>query len=250
MQFLTSNQNNIPITSMQHMSNKNTYFNKNMHYYICSYGGSGSTVLFNYLSTFGNVYHIHDRYPPNKLTYVGKHNTTEDVYDEWFNNVEIPEEHLSNYKVIFIYRHPIQVIYSRLSQTHGPNIPHLQHIKCINNGNINIFDVLRRKKDLYGLEDFFDNYTIPSYKNYPIYSIKYELFWNNISLFNYILGLPDIKEFYPVKQERLKRLSFVNELSFIYSSLINKMNKKRFIEIIKPLTEKEETSIKEIDNNN
>jgi len=50
-------------------SNTRSYFNKDINYYICSYGGSGSTILFNYLSHFGNVYHIHDRYPPNNLQY-------------------------------------------------------------------------------------------------------------------------------------------------------------------------------------
>ena len=235
MQFLSNQQNNISKNNNM-LVDKNKYFDKNMHYYICSYGGCGSTVLFNYLSGFGNVYHIHDRYPPNKLTYIGQRNTQEDVYSEWFNNIEIPEEHLSNYKVIFVYRHPIPVIFSRFTQTNGPNILHLQHIKCANNGNINLFDVLRSKRDLYGMEAFFDNYmTSPSNKNYPIYSVKYELFWNNISLFNNILGIPDIKEVYPIKQERSKRFSFVNELSFIYNSLINKMNKRNFIEIIRPL---------------
>lgn len=43
---------------------KKNIFDKNQNFYICSYGGCGSTVLFNYLSHFGNVYHIHDRYPP------------------------------------------------------------------------------------------------------------------------------------------------------------------------------------------
>ena len=53
------------LLSIQHSSNnmnvliKHPYFNEDMNYYICSYGGSGSTVLFNYLSNFGNVYHIH-----------------------------------------------------------------------------------------------------------------------------------------------------------------------------------------------
>jgi len=211
-----------------------------MNYYICSSGGCGSTIIFNYLSNFGNVYHIHDRYPPKKLQYIGKENTQKDVYNEWFNGVEIPEDKLKNYKIIFIYRHPIQVIFSRFAQTKGPNIPHLQHIKCLNNGNINIFDVIRLKKDLYGIEQFFDNYTIPTDRNYEIYSLKYELFWNNISAFNQIIGIPDIKELYPVKQERPKTFSFVKELSFIYNSLINKMNEMRFIEIIKPIENNQE----------
>ena len=235
--------------SMQFVSNKitpvkkyniNNFYNKEMNYYICSSGGCGSTIMFKYLANFGNVYHIHDRYPPKKLQYIGKENTQEDVYNEWFNGVEIPEDKLKNYKIIFMYRHPIQVIFSRFAQTKGPNIAHLQHIKCANNGNINIFDVIRLKKDLYGIEEFFDNYTIPTDRNYEIYSLKYELFWNNISTFNKILGIPDIKDLYPVKQERPKTFSLVKELSFIYNSLINKMNGMNFVEIIKPIENNEE----------
>ena len=235
--------------SMQFVSNKitpvkkyniNNFYNKEMNYYICSSGGCGSTIMFKYLANFGNVYHIHDRYPPKKLQYIGKENTQEDVYNEWFNGVEIPEDKLKNYKIIFMYRHPIQVIFSRFAQTKGPNIAHLQHIKCANNGNINIFDIIRLKKDLYGIEEFFDNYTIPTDRNYEIYSLKYELFWNNISTFNKILGIPDIKDLYPVKQERPKTFSLVKELSFIYNSLINKMNGMNFVEIIKPIENNEE----------
>jgi len=113
---------------IQNNNNHNNYFNKDMNYYICSYGGSGSTVLSNYLSNFGNVYHIHDRYPPKKLTYIGQKNTTKDIYNEWFNDVEIPKEELKNYKIIFIYKHPIPVIFSRFAQAKGPNIPHLRNI--------------------------------------------------------------------------------------------------------------------------
>lgn len=224
---------------------KNSYFDKDMNYYICSYGGSGSTILFNYLANFGNVYHIHDRYPPKKLQYVGKENTNEDVYSEWFNGVEIPEENLKNYKIIFIYRHPIPVIYSRFAQYKGPNIPHLKNIKCINNGNIYIYDVIKFKKDFYGIENFFDSYMIPDDRNYDIYGVKYELFWNNISEFNNFMGIPDIKELYPIRKEHKKKFSFVNELNFIYKSLINKMNRARFIEIIKPITPLEEKNIEE-----
>jgi hypothetical protein len=59
------------------------------------------------------------------------------------------------------------------------------------------------------------------------------------------MGIPDIKELYPIRQEHKKRFSFVNELNFIYKSLINKMNRMRFIEIIKPIKmeEKEATIV-------
>lgn len=208
----------------------NTYFNKNMNYYICSSGGCGSTILFNYLSNFGNVYHIHDRYPPNKLQYVGSKNTSEDINAEWFNGIEIPENELTNYKVIFIYRHPIPVIFSRFAQKYGPNTKHLQNIKCENDGNINFFNVLRERKDLYKMEEFFNNYTtIVSDRNYDIYCIKYELFFNNIGFFNKIMNIPDIKELYPIKSESHKKYQYVNDLIYIYKNLIQKMNKMAFI---------------------
>jgi hypothetical protein len=216
---------------------KSNLFNKNMNYYICSSGGCGSTILMNYLSNFGNVYHIHDRYPPDKLCYIGKENTSENVYSEWFNEVEIPENKLNLYKVIFIYRNPIHVIFSRFIQPQGPNITHLQHIKSINNGLIGLGDLLNTGKDLYGLEEFFDNYTIEKKRNYSIYCVKYEDFFNNISIFNKALGIPDIKILYPIKNERRKKLTYLKELTIIYYRLITKMNLMPFIKIISPIKE-------------
>jgi hypothetical protein len=55
------------------------------------------------------------------------------------------------------------------------------------------------------------------------------------------MEIPDIKDLYPSKQERLTSFTFVKELSYIYNSLINKMNKMNFIELIKP--SKEENTI-------
>lgn len=220
--------------------NQKSVFNKNMNYYICSSGGCGSTIISNYLANFGNVYHIHDRYPPNKLTYIGKENTTQDVYKEWFNSIPIPEEKLNNYKVIFIYRNPLQIIYSRFAQKHGPNVNHLKNIMCDNNGNINIYDVVKSCKDLYKIEEFFDNYVSNKERNYDIYCVKYEMFWNNIDKFNQVLGIPNIKHLYPEKKERIKLIQFKDQLNKIYMSLILKMNMMQFIEIIPKKQENEE----------
>lgn len=228
------NSSNKPI-----LNSFNNIYNKKKVFYVCSSGGCGSTVIFNYLKKFGDVYHIHDRYPPDELEYIGKVNTDKDVYSEWFNGVKVPDNELNDYKVIFIYRHPIQVIFSRFAQRNGPNIMHLQHIKCNNGGNINIYDVLKTKNDLYKLEDFFDNYTTPRNKNYNIYCIKYELFWSNISIFNNLMGIPDDKRLYPVRIEVPKKAQFVSELSAIYYSLINKMSSMRFIEIVVPIKNEE-----------
>lgn len=217
-------------------SNKSiNYFNKDLNFYICSSGGCGSTIIFNYLSNFGNVYHIHDRYPPDKLCYTGSINTNDPVYCEWFNKTEIPQEKLLNYRVIFIYRHPIDVIFSRFALSNGPNINHMKNIKCDYNGEIYFGDILKSQKDLYKLEDFFDNYTLPKERNYPIYCVKYENFFNNIELFNKIMGIPDIKSLHPSKIERKKRYTYVKQLTIIYYSLIVKMKGMRFIEIT-PIT--------------
>jgi hypothetical protein len=230
----TNNNNN----NNKIIFNKDTIFNKKMNFYVCSSGGCGSTVIYNYLSNFGNAYHIHDRYPPEKLAYVGKNNTTEDIYSEWFNNISIPEDELENYKVIFIYRNPLQVIFSRYAKRYGPHIEHLKHIKCDNNGDINIYDVLKTEKDLYKMEEFFDNYVKYKERNYNIICVKYEMFWDNISLFNKVLQIPDIKQLYPKKIERSKQNQFQDKLNKIYRSLILKMYKMRFIEFIPKKLEK------------
>jgi hypothetical protein len=213
-------------------SNNKNYYDKNMNYYICSFGGCGSTILTNYLSNFGNVFHIHDRYPPTKLKYVGKNNTDKDVYSEWFNDVDVPDSDLKKYKIIYIYRNPLYVIFSRFAKPTGPNIPHLKHIMCDNDGNIALYDILHSNQDLYKIEEFFDNYCLKKERNYPIYCVKYENFWGNISLFNKVIGIPDIKELYPRKYETPRKIYFENKLNIIYNNLLQKMNRMGFIEVV------------------
>ena len=68
----------------------NEYHNE-PKFYVCSYGGCGSTMLCKYLSNFGKVKHIHSRHPPQKLTRGGGN-----IYFEWFNTIEIPEHESIN----------------------------------------------------------------------------------------------------------------------------------------------------------
>ncbi len=210
-------------------------FDSNMNYIICSSGGCGSTMLSHYLSHFGNVFHVHDRYPPDKLCHVGHHHSDENIYKEWFNKVEISENNLKNYKVIFIYRDPLQVIFSRFVLKHGPNIPHLQNIKCVNDGKIGIMDIVNHKRDFYGLEQFFDNYVVPRKRNYKIYCVKYEQFFSKITEFNAAMGIPNIPSLFPNKSEKAKRFIFTKELTDIYFSLKLKMDALPFIHIVEPI---------------
>jgi hypothetical protein len=221
-------------TSQIAKQDTNKIFDDKKWFYICSSGGCGSTLLYKYLTNFGNVEHIHDRYPPEKLEFVGKRNSTEDTYSEWFNKVTIPENEIHNYKVIFIYRDAIDVIYSRFGGPRGPNINHLKHVMCKNEGNIHLNDVIYNKKDLYELEEFFDNYVYKTNKNYSIYCIKYENFFDNIEVINKILEIPNIKSLYPTRIERKKKKKkiHVNILNAIYDNLKLKMKKMRAIQII------------------
>jgi hypothetical protein len=205
------------------------YFNPNMTYYVCSYGGSGSYMLRDYLKNFGKVEHIHSRNPPSQLEYVGGNHSDKQVYGEWFNGVEIPESELGNYKVIYLYKDPVKAIYSRFY-----NPDHLLHVEC--DTTITLEQVIQSKKDLYGLEEFFDHYTKKVKKgkkkrNYPIYCVKYEEFWDHIPEFNKVLGLPTIPTFYPVKKETPRKEPYSKILYKIYHKLLKKMKKKKWIEI-------------------
>lgn len=191
-------------------------------FYVCSYGGCGSKMLCSYLSRFGTVHHVHSRNPPQRLTGVGVN-----VYDEWFNNIEVPEGEILRYKVIYIYRNPVKSILSRFE------LPgHLEHIQCPN--KVTLEDVLREGKDLYGIEEFFENYTSKAGRNYNVYCVKYEDLFENMREFNEVLGLPNDEALYPVRRETEKQgvEDVVVRLTEIYSDLIEKMGRRKFLEVV------------------
>ena len=196
-----------------------------MTYYVCSYGGCGSYMLCNYLKQFGNVEHIHSRNPPKNLEYIGSKNTSVPVYFEWFNGVKVPESDLNKFKVIYLYKNPVKSIYSRFL-----NPDHLEHIQC--DKDTKFEDIIECEKDLYGIEEFFDNYTNKDIKrNYKIYCVKYESFWENIHIFNKLLELPNNPLTYPVKRETKRNENYNEKLYKIYENLIKKMDKMIFIEV-------------------
>ena len=59
-------------------------------------------MLCRSLRKYGEVYHIHTRYPPDLLEYIGNENGK--AHFEQFNEAYTQEE--INYKVIYIYRNP------------------------------------------------------------------------------------------------------------------------------------------------
>lgn len=183
----------------------------NKCFYVCSYGGSGSKMLCDALSAYGETRHIHSRNPPNKLEY---------ITGEWFNGVVIPEEKLKYYYVIYIYRNPSFSIPSRF---HNPE--HLRNIQI--DSKIKLDDVLNKAEDLYKIREFHDNYMKPNTKrNYKIYCVKYEDIFNKQDELSKVLGIGKLNLI-----NKSNRKSGDDKLNEIYADLIEEMNNREFITI-------------------
>ena len=190
-------------------------------FYICSYGGCGSTMLTNALKKYGKVKHIHSRKPPDDLEYIGNDNGG-DCYSEWFNGIKIPLDEINNYYVIYIYKMPIKAIISRFQ-----NPTHLEHIQV--DKTIKLNDVINKSEDLYGINEFYNNYTQSNKnRNYKIYSVKYEQLFDKQDELSKLLGIGPLNL---VKKETTRQIDnkIIIQLYKIYKDLINKMKMNKFI---------------------
>ena len=194
----------------------------NSTFYVCSYGGSGSTMLCNYLKQYGQSFHIHSRNPPDKLEYTGTIHGG-NAHHEHFNGIKIPDSKINQYKVIFIYKNPIKSIYSIFK---NPN--HLKHIELPH--MINFDKVIEEKKDLYRITEFYNNYVNNKNKNknYKIYCIKYEDLFENMHVLHNVLGLPPIKNKL-IKREKVREEPDKDILEYIYKDLLSEMKQNDFI---------------------
>lgn len=199
--------------------------NERKTFYICSYGGSGSYMLTKALRNYGKVYHIHSRNPPENLQYIGSKDGKFHLQMEWFNGINIPENEIHNYYVIYIYRNPISAIYARNNIFSNPH--HLDNIEC--DSNIELSQVLSEKKDLYKLEEFFDNYTSHKKRNYKIICVKYEDIFTKKDELSNILNIGPL--FITYKREE-KIYPNQEVLLEIYNNLIQKMNSFKSLVVI------------------
>lgn len=216
------------IDKLRRSNNNNNNNNSKKVFYVCSYGGCGSKILCEYLEHFGTVKHVHSRQPPLKLTHIGLNAK----WHEWFSTIPIPDKDLPNHYVIYIYRDPVKAIQSRFSLPQ-----HLAHIQA--NPVTTLSQVLSTKQDMYGIENFFDNYTNsnPSSsikRNYKIYCIKYEDLFNNIDELNRVLNIHcHDKQLYPIEKVTAKPITpDIIILREIYAKLIEKMRRMKFITIV------------------
>jgi len=217
------------------------YFSKNRVFYVCSYGGCGSRMLCRYLGFFGIVRHIHSRIPPlynltRPYNIDGMHEffNLDDVVDVNVNK----EQQEIKYVVIYLYRNPIKAIESRFILNDYPNIPFTRHLRNIQCPQITttLLDVIKFQTDLYGIEEFFNNYVYPKNKrNYNVVCVKYESLWDNIKEFNRTVGIPNCPKCYQPRYESKHNVILSPEnncvLNIVYQSLIKKMQLMSPIEI-------------------
>ena len=190
-------------------------------FYVCSYGGCGSKMLTSALERYGKVFHVHTRFPPDKLQYITR---------EQFNGVEVPPELLKNYYVIYIYKNPVKAILSRFTGNPAFNKKHLRHVGC--NPRVTVDAVINQSKDLYQLQQFYDNYTKPALRNYNVYCVKYE------QIFERQAELSNIFEIGPLnlvrKESDHRELESKHpQLYTVYHDLIQQMAKNDFMFIQK-----------------
>ena len=196
------------------------YFNHTKTFYICSYGDS--TMLSSSLKKYGNVEHIHSRYPPNELEFIGGQNGGNAHYEK-FNGIKIPNDKLDNYNVIFIYINPVKAIFSRFEDS-----LHLGNIETDTTTTKN--DVIAQMKDLYGLTEFYNNYTTPKERNYPIYCVRYEELFEKQNELSHILGIGPLNLVQnPPIRHHDKEVFY--KLYTVYLDLIKRMDKNKFIEV-------------------
>ena len=196
------------------LKKQNLYEKK--HFYVCSCGGSGSYMLTYALKKYGNVYHVHTRTPPIELKYA-KH--------DMFTDEKVPPECIKNHYVIYLYRNPARVLCTGVFNGEDRE-RHLNNIQSPDTQST-VDDIILYKEDLYGLCDFYKNYTsVNKSFNYKIICVKFEdLFKKKDELSAFLnVGPLNLK-----MKSNMYVDSRYKELADIYESLINEMEKNESI---------------------
>lgn len=138
-------------------------------YCVCSYGGCGSKMLSAFLKPYGKVVHMHDRYPPPRLTQIRQRPDG----DGHFTKRPLCGRCLQKVFVIFLFRDPTEVQVSRWSMAHFRHIqvPTLRkHASALASPTA----YCQKNQDLLQYGSFYNNYMDPGKKrNYKIFGVNY-----------------------------------------------------------------------------
>ena len=93
---------------------------------------------------------------------------------------------------------------------------HLHHVQCLDD-SVSLLDLKKEMKDLYGLQEFHDNYVNPkNARNYNVLCVNFDKLFDNFNEFNSLLGLPLDNEFIPKNKRSISDFNkLVNEYSFL-----------------------------------
>lgn len=168
-------------------------------FYVCSYGGSGSTMLTRFLSQYGTAYHIHSLIPPQYLTY-----PINAKFIDNFSTVKVPENELKRCKVIYIFRNPTSAQISVYCDYHRV------HLEYPNPGDKSLFPVklqeyVARGKNTLNYGRHYNNYMCHANRNYEIIGVNYHKLWDDSILTRLCkkLELPDSAAVkFPPKKEK------------------------------------------------
>jgi len=184
-------------------------------FYVCSYGGSGSTMLTQFLSQFGTAYHLHSRAPPQHLTY-----PIDAKFIDNFSTVRVPVHELQRCKVIYIFRNPTNAQIS----VYGDH--HRVHLEYPEPDNRDLFpadlnEYVASGKNTLNYGQHYNNYMCNADRNYEIIGVNYHKLWGAKVLKELCraLGLPEwAAGRFPPKKENPHRA--ISDLA----AGLNKMN--------------------------
>ena len=221
-----------------------------MHYFVFSYGGTGSTMLAKFLSKYGSSYHLHDDSPPQFLT----SKTTGTAHDQT-NVKDVLLSRDQKYflspkkcRVIYIYRSPVIAKISRPSTAHFSHMNSTpealdEYRRIMNNSPYfkNVCGEFSKKDamiqtyaehgvDLNGYEKHFDNWTkVPWDRGYDILLLNYSSLWDSLgTLFDFCEIPPSHISRFPAKKETWKKKNIsedtMQKMRVIYTSLQEKID--------------------------
>lgn len=190
-------------------------------YIVASYGGCGSKMMAGFLSQLPKahktyVYHIHDRSPPKLLRQMPKPPppTIRSGGNDFrsgrfpggskFKRDTEPVDDLNEYRVVYMYKDPVEALVSRYGWGH------CNHIQ----GDCGDAEAQWPKLDKYAkkqvdrmrLKDHFNAFHHPEEpREFPIVAINYHRLWDNIPAVLTALGLPgSLASTFPPRTETVR----------------------------------------------
>lgn len=189
-------------------------------FYVCSYGGCGSTMLTKFLSQYGTTYHVHSAQPPTKLTH-----PIDTTYIDNFSSVPVPESELSRCKVIYIFRNPTHAQISVYGEYHRAHLELPNPEKYPNT----LAEYALAGVDTLKYKQHYLNYMKFESRNYQIIGVNYHKLWDRDTLEELFWALqlpPGAILKFPHKAERTHNTptEIVDALNVINTELIDIIN--------------------------